>query len=178
VSEGSANPASPARALGVAATLFAGLLAGLTAERALVQMPAWSNIGIVPWAIYLRTVSSGVGWLLYPAVGLLALLASAAMAVVVSLDRSTPRPRSVRPLAYLATAVTIAGAVVTRVAVVPLLAQVVGGHGNADSAAKAFASLKGWWILNDGLHTGAFLCTLLALQAITRASVCGTRKSG
>jgi hypothetical protein len=40
---------SVTKSLAVGAILFGGLLAGVTADRALVQMPAWERIGVIPW---------------------------------------------------------------------------------------------------------------------------------
>ena len=57
--------------LAVGAALFGGLLAGVTANRALVQMPAWQRIDVVPWAAFTRAENLGfVGMIFYPAIGL------------------------------------------------------------------------------------------------------------
>ena len=150
------------RYLAVTATLFAGLLAGLTADRALVQMPAWSHIGVASWTTYMRTVNGEAGWILYPSIGLLALLATIATAVAVRLDgalRSAPR---LRLIAYLAAGVSIMGAIVTRAATVPLMTRVMSGASDA-----VFTSLNGWWMLNDALHTAAFVCNLSVLAMLS-----------
>jgi hypothetical protein len=129
-------------------------------------MPAWTHIGVVPWTVYLRTVNSGMGWLLYPAIGLVALLATVATAVSVHFDTSTKTARKARFIAYLAAGISVASAIVTRAAAVPLLTQVMSSNSSVSVVEAAFAHLKEWWILNDALHTAAFVCNLSALVAI------------
>ena len=129
-------------------------------------MPAWSHIGVASWTIYMRTVNSGMGWILYPSVGLFALLATVATAVAVHFDAALRPARSARLVAYLAAAVSIVGAIVTRAATVPLMAQVMSTNSNGVSAA-AFANLNGWWVLNDALHTAAFVCSLSLLAILS-----------
>jgi hypothetical protein len=61
------------KSLAVGAILLGGLLAGVTADRALVQMPAWERIGVIPWANFTRAENHGIGSIFYLVIGLIAL---------------------------------------------------------------------------------------------------------
>ena len=66
------------------------------------------------------------------------------------------------PRAYLAAGVSIIGAIVTRAATVPLMTRVMSATNDA-----VFTSLNGWWMLNDALHTAAFVCNLSVLAMLS-----------
>jgi hypothetical protein len=52
---------SVTKGLAVGAALFGGILAGVTANRALVQLPAFERIGVIPWANLTRAENHGIG---------------------------------------------------------------------------------------------------------------------
>src|SRR5262245_49851960 len=105
------------RMCAIGAAVFGGLVAGTTASRALVELPAWERMGALRWAEFARAEQHGVGLIFYPAVGLIAFLLTAATAIAVRRDRSV-RPSRRLPI-YAAVVVAALAAVVTRGAIVP-----------------------------------------------------------
>src|SRR6266700_165123 len=110
---------SVTRGLAVGATLFGGILAGVTANRALVQMPAFERIGVIPWANLTRAENHGIGSFFYPVGGLVGLLLTAATSLAFRFARSARGSRSF-PI-YTAALLAIAAAVVTRGVLVPTM---------------------------------------------------------
>jgi hypothetical protein len=104
--------ASVTKVLATGAVLFAGLLAGVTLNRALVQLPAWQRIGVLAWADFSRAENAGIGAILYPALGLAALLSTIGTALVYKLGRTKRFTTSI-PI-YTAAGVAITWALVTR----------------------------------------------------------------
>jgi hypothetical protein len=156
------------RTLAIGAALFGGLLAGSTATRAFVEMPAWQQIGVGPWATFARVENAGTGFLLYPIIGASALLLTIATAVVVRLDR---RPRTFRRApVYAAAAIAIVAALITRLGVVPALFQLKNTLDDPALAPRLFTTLAGWWAVNDLFHMLAFALNLWALVEILTAS--------
>lgn len=152
----------------IGAALFGGLLAGSTATRAFVEMPAWRQIGVGPWATFARVENAGAGFLLYPIIGASALLLTIATAVAVQLD-STARMSRRFPV-YAAAGVAIAAALITRLGVVPALFQLKNTSNDPALAPTLFTTLTGWWALNDLFHIVAFGLNLWALVEILTAS--------
>ncbi len=155
---------SMAKTLGVGAALFGGVLAGVTANRALVQMPGWERVGVIPWADFSRAENHGLGLLFYPAIGLTALLLTVGTAVAYRFGRDARGARGL-PI-YLAVVLAIAGAVVTRLYLVPLnmsLREI--GHNEA-ALQEIFFSAARWWRVNDVLHLLTFGCNLWALTEL------------
>ena len=74
-------PSTTTRQLAIGATLFGGLLAGMAANKVFVQMPAWSNTGVVAWAEFTRTSDAGLGLILFPAIGGAALICTVGTAI-------------------------------------------------------------------------------------------------
>jgi hypothetical protein len=70
-----------AKALAVGAALLGGIQAGVTANRVVVQMPAWERLGIIPWADFTRAENHGFGAIFYPAIGLAAVVFPLAPAI-------------------------------------------------------------------------------------------------
>src|SRR5215468_7299219 len=103
--------------LAIGATVFGGLLAGVTANRWLVEMPAWERMGVIPWASFLRAENHGIGALFYPVIGLITLLFTIGAAVAFRFDRDA-RSAGVIPI-YAAAALAIAYAAITRAMIVP-----------------------------------------------------------
>jgi len=156
---------SRTKGLAVGAALFGGLLAGVTANRALVQMPAWQRIGVVPWAAFTRAENLGfVGMIFYPAIGLAALLLTAATAIAFRFDGAARGSRSL-PI-YSAAVLAIAGAVVTRAAIVPAMFSLRDAGNNVAELQRIFLSVARWWEVNDVLHVLAFGLNLWALTEL------------
>jgi len=62
----------PTLILTLAATLVTGLLAGISLDKAVVQLPARRRMGILGFASFSRANDLGNGLLIYPATGILA----------------------------------------------------------------------------------------------------------
>jgi hypothetical protein len=77
----------------VGATLLGGLLAGMAANKVLVELPAWQAVGVVQWANFTRTSDHGLGLTLFPFIGGGALILTVAAAIAIYLDRAAPRSR-------------------------------------------------------------------------------------
>jgi hypothetical protein len=152
---------SVTRVLAIGAALFGGLLAGMTADRALIQLPAWEHLGVLPWANFTRAANAVPGFILNPAVGGAALLLTFAAAIALRFDGTAPRPA--RVALWSAAAVAVAGAVVTRFLLVPALLALP--HVGNDGAAleQLFLTTERWWKVNDVLHVLAFGFNLWAL---------------
>jgi hypothetical protein len=157
---------SVTRVFAVAAALFGGLLAGTTATRALVEMPAWQRVGAVRWAEFARAENHGVGLFFFPAIGLVALLLTAGTAIAFRFDRSVSRSR--RLPVYAAVIVSIVGAVVTRGAIVPEMFRMRAAS-DAAFLQGVLQSITPWWGVNDVLHLLAFAFNLWALTEIVAA---------
>src|SRR5262245_35728298 len=102
------------RLLLIAATVLAGLLAGVDFDRAFVAMPAWEKVGAVPWAEFSRRADLGNGLLLYPIEAIGSTLFALATAACSRLD-----PRHVRRAAlplYAAALFAVAGLALTVIA--------------------------------------------------------------
>jgi hypothetical protein len=156
------------RALAIGAALFGGLLAGSTATRAFVEMPAWQRIGVGPWAAFARVENAETAFLLYPIVGGSALLLTIATAVGVRLDRTAGLSR--RAPVYAAAGVAAVAALITRFGVVPALFQLENTLQDPELAPSLFSALARWWAVNDLFHTAAFGLNLWALVEILTAS--------
>jgi hypothetical protein len=155
---------STTNCLAVGATLFGGLLAGVTANRALVQMPAWENVGVIPWANFTRAENLGRGVIFYPAIGLAALLLTAAAAIAFRFDRAARGSRGF-PI-YSAVALAIAWAVVTRSVLVPAMFGLKAAGNNPAELQRIFLMVARWSAINDALHLLTFGLNLWALTEI------------
>jgi hypothetical protein len=150
--------------LAAGATLFGGLLAGVTANRALVQTPAWDRVGVIPWATFTRAENTGVGAVFYPAIGLAALGLTVAAAIAFRSDRAARGLRSF-PI-YSAAVLAIAAAVITRAALVPALFGLSAAGNDAAELQLIFASTWRWSAINDLLHVLMFGFNLWALAEV------------
>jgi hypothetical protein len=156
--------ASVTKILATGAVLFAGLLAGVTLNRALVQLPAWQRIGVLAWADFSRAENVGIGAILYPALGLAALLSTIGTALVYKLGRTKRFTTSI-PI-YTAAGVAITWALVTRVVLVPELFALNKIEDNALKLREIFVTVLLGSAVNDVLHVVGFALSLWALVAL------------
>jgi hypothetical protein len=163
-----------AKGSAIGAVLFGGLLAGATANRAFVEMPAWERIGVMQWASYARLETGAAAFLLYPAIGGAALLLTIVTAIAVQFDRTVRATR--RFPVYSAVAIAVVAAVITRAEVVPALSALRAQLSDPTMAQGLFKTLAGWWAVNDALHTLAFGFNLWALVEILTPSRGGTSR--
>jgi len=150
--------------LATGAVLFGGLLAGVTLNRALIQLPAWRRIGVLPWADFSRAETAGIGAVFYPALGLAALLFTIGTAVVYMFDGDKRSVRSV-PI-YGSAVLAVAWALVTRIVLVPKLSALNQVDGNVPKLQRIFAAVLLGSALNDVLHVVTFALSLWALVTV------------
>ena len=155
---------SRVKKLVVQATLFTGLLAGLTANRALVEIPAWGRIGVILWTDFARVENAGMGFILYPGVGAAALLFTIAAAVAFRFDRSAFGSRGL-PI-YAAALLAIVSAIVTRVVLVPAMFSLGKDGINPAELQSIFLTVARWSGVNDALHVLTFGLNLWALTEV------------
>jgi hypothetical protein len=160
----SPTTSSLTKGLAFGAALFGGLLAGVTANRALVQLPAFERIGVIPWANLTRAENHGVGAFFYPVIGFIALLLTIATAIVFRFDRLAHVLRRL-PI-YSAPALAIAGATVTRAILVPAMFRLRAAGDDMAELQQIFSINARWWGVNDLIHVLTFALNLWALAEI------------
>lgn len=149
-----------ARWFAVGAAVLGGLLAGMASDRVVVQLPAWQQLGAIPWAIFTRQADLGRGLLFYPGIGLGALVCSVLAAVFLILDRSPGGPRLP---AGAAAVFAIAALIVTRWGIVPHVLSLRATDGNGSALVAAFHAQQRWWTLKAALHVATFLANVWTL---------------
>ena len=145
------------------ATFLSGLLAGPGLDRAIVQIPAWRNLGPKAWAEFTRSADLGIGLVWYPAEGLSALVLTVATSVSIYKDASAPRAAVL--WAFGAAGLAILALIVTGIVILPNT-RAVNGLNGLDGWQSAFDRLASWWRLKALLHVatfGANLCALISL---------------
>lgn len=152
---------SVTKVLALSAVLFGGILAGVTANRALVQLPAFERIGVISWANLTRAENHGIGAFFYPVVGLIALLSTVATAIASRFDRAA-RDSPKFPT-YSAVVLAIGAAVVTRAVLVPAMFSLRAAGDDAIALQRIFLVNARWWGVNDVLHVLTFGLNLWAL---------------
>jgi hypothetical protein len=150
--------------LATGAVLFGGLLAGVTANRALVEMPAWERLGVLPWANFLRAENHGVGAFFYLVVGLITLLFTIGAGIAFYLDRQAQGPGRI-PI-YTAAVLAITYAVITRAVLVPANFRIRAVGDNVDELQRIFQKIALWSGVNDALHVVTFGLSVWALIEI------------
>jgi hypothetical protein len=155
---------SKSKAIAAAATLFGGILAGVTANRALVEFPAWERIGVISWANFTRAENHGVGAFFYVVIGFLALFFTILTAIAFRFDRSARRSDSLP--AYAAAVLAVIYAVITRAILVPAAFQMRAADSNSVNLQAIFSDVVRWSGVNDILHVFAFGFSLWAFAAI------------
>jgi len=166
---------SVSKALAFGSVLFGGLLAGVTANRALVELPAWERVGAISWASFTRAENHGIGSFFYPVIGLLALLLTVVTAIAFRFD---PSARSSRKFpAYAAALLAIMYSAITRVILVPAAFRLrVAGNDGAELQ-QIFVGIAPWWGVNDFLHVLVFGLSLWALAEILARPNAGQAES-
>src|SRR6266700_2418296 len=145
---------SRTRALALSATIFNAFLGGGGLDRAAIQMPAWRQVGVVPWAEFSRHADLGNGLFLYPVAAIGGVLLSIAAAVSFHWDRE--RPRTAKWFLYAAAFLTLLGLLWTTQAA-PLMLSL--RHVGNDLAAleHAFAGFDWWGRVRAVTQMAAFL---------------------
>lgn len=151
---------SVTKILAAGAVFFAGLQAGVTLNRALVQVPAWRRVGMLAWADFMRAENVGLGSAFYPVLGLVAILTTIGTAVAYRFDKDRRLARSI-PV-YTAAAFAVLWALITRVVLVPQLSGLK-VEDNPLRLQQIFGTVFFGSAVNDVLHVAAFAFSLWAL---------------
>jgi hypothetical protein len=159
---------SRTNALAVGATLLGGALAGMAVNKTIVEMPAWGEVGVIPWASFTTASDQGLGLILFPIIGGSALLLTVAAAVAFHYDRTAPRSGAA-PV-YGAPILAIAALVATVFLLAPPRLSLAQAGGNAVELQRIFASVTRWWDIKALLHVLTFVSNLWALVAVLRGS--------
>ena len=154
-------PSPVSKAFAVGAALFGGIQAGVTANRALVLMPAWKRLGVIPWANFIRAENHGVGAVFYPAIGLAAVIFPIALAIAFRPDKTQGKSRGL-PV-YLAAVSVIVWASITRAVLVPAMFRLQNMTGDALELERIFSLVARWSAVNDALHLITFSLTIWAV---------------
>jgi hypothetical protein len=152
----------------ISAALMGGLLAGLAVNKVLVQIPAWAEVGVIPWASFMRAADLARGFILYPLIGLTALVLTTAAAVTFHVDRTAPSSAAV-PI-YLASGLAITALIVTTsmLAQPTLSLREIGD--NTAELQRIFSLTARWWEIKALLHVLTFASNLWALAIILPAT--------
>lgn len=147
--------------LAVTAVLASGLLAGLSIDRMLVALPAWSKVGAEAWAAFSRRVDLGNGLVLYPLLGLGAPLLSLAVAASFVLDSAAPNAG----MPILAAVVLSVAHVAATARAAPDMARI---RSTQEPAAlqQAFQAFERWQAVRAILQALAFAANVWALVAL------------
>src|SRR5258708_32501871 len=127
----------------VGVTLLGGLLAGMAANKVLVELPAWQPVGVVQWASFTRTSDHGLGLILFPVIGGSALILTVAAAIAFHLDKAAPRSGAVS--VYLAPVLAIIALLVTIFLLAPPRLSLAQAGDNAALLLPIFARVVWWW---------------------------------
>jgi hypothetical protein len=156
--------ASLTKSLLVGATLLGGLLAGMAANKVLVEMPAWAEVGAIAWASFTRTEDTGLGLILFPVIGGSALLLTVAAAAAFHFDRTAPQSGAL-PV-YAAGVLAVAALIVTVGLLAPPRLSLKQAGTDLTELQQIFASVDRWWKVKGFLHVLTFGSNLWALVAI------------
>ena len=157
---------SPAtvRDLLVLTTAFSGFLAGASADRYLVQVPAWRHLDVMIWAEHSRHADMGNGRFWYP----LLAFATTGLSIVVAVEvraRVLTAAGLVAPV-YLAAAFSTVGLAVTILAAPNLLR--LRHPKDRPTTEHAFLMFHRWGVPRAALQIAAFPVNLWALWALAR----------
>jgi|SRR5450631_1472325 len=155
------------RKLLAAATLASGLLAGMSVDRTVVTMPAWSQIGALGWAAFSRHADLGNGLFLYPAEAILAALLVCGSAASLTIE-SNGWARMASQL-YCAVALTL-GALLITVKAAPLMLGIQYLN-DPVSLQRAFEGFYFWGNLRAACHVLAFIVELGALSKLSSGAL-------
>jgi hypothetical protein len=159
------------RRLLIAATLVNGLLASGNINRAVVDMPAWRQVGVLGWAVFSRHADLGPrAIIVYPGEAFTGMILSVAAAVMFRRDRGAPRAAAI-PL-YTAALLTIGGLLFT-IKAAPIMLSV--RHLGDDPVAfqRACDGFAHWVLWRGPCQCAAYLASFWALVEWTNTSSVG-----
>jgi hypothetical protein len=145
------------------ATWFSGLLAGASADRYLVQVPAWRRLDPMIWAEHSRHADLGNGRFWYPilAFGATGLSVAAAIGVY----RSAEVVQGLAGPVYLGAVVSFLGLAMTALAAPHLLR--LRRLRDRLTTEASFRAFHGWGLIRAGFQILAFPVNLWALYVLS-----------
>ncbi len=145
------------RRLVLAATAFGGLLAGISVDRVVIQMPALRKLGPKAWGEYSRNADlAATGMTLYPLVGIGHAALSVAAAVAASRDRRS------RSAALTAAGLALGGMALTfKAAPIMLSVRQLADDTQLERARRGF---NYWSRIRAACQIGAFAANVLTLR--------------
>jgi hypothetical protein len=147
----------------VGATGLSGLLAGASADRYLVQVPAWRRLDLMTWAEHSRHADLGNGRFWYP---LLAFGASGlSVAAGVGVYRRVVVIQGLAEPVYLAAVASVLGLAMTALAA-PQLLRLRKPRDRATTEAS-FRTFHAWGLVRAGFQILAFPANLWALYVLS-----------
>jgi hypothetical protein len=152
------------KSLIVAAALFGGLLAGPAVNKVVVQIPAWQEVGVLPWKNFTRAADLRAGLILYSSIGLAALSLTVGAAIAFRFERASLRPGATA--VYGAAAVAVIAVIVTVRLLAPEMLSLRQMADDAGEAMRIFASTARWWEVKALLHVLGFGLTLWAMVIV------------
>ncbi len=160
------------RTLLIFATLVSGLLAGGNVDRAFVAMPAWQQVGAIPWAEFSRHADLGNGLILYPIEAISGALLTIAAAMMIHFDRNAPRAAAV-PI-YAAALFAVGGLALTVKAAPTMLG--IRGVSELVALQRAFEAFWYWGNLRAICQVSVFLLQLATLAVLLRGGEAKTSR--
>ena len=163
------QPSRLTQQLVIWATFVDSLLAGMNVNRALIEMPAWQQVGPRSWASFSRHADLGLGGLiLYPSQAFLGALLS--IFALISFYRDGGEPRRARLPLFTAALATIAGLMATTRAAPVMLGVRDMGEESIDLQ-HALNRFQMWGNIRGVFQLLAFVANLWSLLVIS-----GSRK--
>jgi hypothetical protein len=145
----------------VAALLLSGVLAGLSLDKVIVQLPARHRMGAVAYAAYARAADLGNGVVFYAVTGIAAAVLTAA-AFGLALARSTPE--TARVLLAVAAGLSVLHSAATGRAA-PLMFR-IGSAGDAKAVLEPLlARFARWSAVRTALQAATFVVLAAAVTA-------------
>ncbi len=147
----------------MAALVADGLLAGLSLDKVVVQLPARRRIGVTAYATYARAADLGTGIFFYPAVGVgAAVLTIAAFTVAAALGA----PGNVTGLLAAAAALSLLHSAATGRAA-PAMFQVGRAEGSEAALTLLLTRFARWSAARAGHQAATFIVVAIAIAAGT-----------
>jgi hypothetical protein len=144
-------------ALTLAATVFNAFLGGGGLDRVAIQMPAWRQVGIVPWAEFSRHADLGNGLILYPVAAIGGTLLS--IAAVISFHWDREQQNTAKWFLYAGACLTLLGLLWTTQAA-PLMLSLRHVGNDPPSLEHAFTGFDWWGRVRAVTQMAAFLANL------------------
>jgi hypothetical protein len=158
--------AKTVRRVTTAAALAGGALAGADIDRAIVQFPAFRELGASRWAEYSRHADLSRGLVLYPLEGIGGAVLSIASAVVVG---GNPRERSAARLAScVAALLALGGMAITAKAAPAMLSLRNVQQDDLAGEQRAFNTFRYWSYLRAVCQVLAFAGNVATLAMLSR----------